>query len=78
MEDVHNLGPHYDKTLMEWYGRFRTGWPELKNKYGERFRRMWEYYLLSCAGAFRARKIQLWQIVMTKLGCGTQQPLCRL
>ncbi len=30
------------------------------------FYRMWEYYLLSCAGAFRAKKIQLYQVVLTK------------
>lgn len=35
---------------------------------GERFYRMWRYYLLSCAGAFRARDIQLWQFVLSKKG----------
>ena len=34
----------------------------------ERFYRMWKYYLLSCAGVFRARKNQLWQIVLSKKG----------
>jgi cyclopropane-fatty-acyl-phospholipid synthase len=29
---------------------------------------MWRYYLLTCAGAFRARNIQLWQIVLSKGG----------
>ena len=75
IEDIHNLGPHYDKTLMAWHANFQEAWPQLNNKYDERFKRMWEYYLLSCAGAFRARDIQLWQILMTK--CGTQQPECR-
>lgn len=75
VEDWHNLGPHYDKTLLAWNERFQEAWPGLKEKYGERFKRMWEYYLLSCAGAFRARAIQLWQIVMTKEG--TPQPACR-
>jgi cyclopropane-fatty-acyl-phospholipid synthase len=75
VEDLHNLGPHYERTLMAWHGRFQRAWPSLKGKYDERFKRMWEYYLLSCAGAFRARKIQLWQIVLTK--DGTPQPLCR-
>lgn len=76
IEDIHNLGPHYDKTLMAWHQRFQNAWPELKKKFDERFKRMWEYYLLSCAGAFRARHIQLWQIVMTKTG--TVQPDRRL
>ena len=77
IEDVHNFGPHYDKTLMAWNHRFQQAWPNLSEKYGNRFKRMWEYYLLSCAGAFRARDIQLWQIVMTKHGFGTEQPCCR-
>lgn len=77
IEDLHNLGPHYDKTLMAWNRNFQQAWPRLQEKYDERFKRMWEYYLLSCAGAFRARSIQVWQIVMTKHGTGTAQPCCR-
>jgi cyclopropane-fatty-acyl-phospholipid synthase len=75
VEDWHNLGPHYDRTLMAWYENFQKAWSSLKKRYDERFRRMWEYYLLSCAGAFRARRIQLWQIVFTTYG--TPQPACR-
>lgn len=77
IEDWHNLGPHYDKTLMAWHDRFRKEWHRLEGTYGPRFKRMWDYYLLSCAGAFRARRIQVWQIVMTKEGFGRSQPLCR-
>jgi cyclopropane-fatty-acyl-phospholipid synthase len=76
-EDWHNLGPHYDKTLMAWNANFQQAWPRLKEKYDDRFKRMWEYYLLSCAGAFRARSIQVWQVVMTKRGAGKAQPRCR-
>ncbi|MBS0635369.1 MAG: cyclopropane fatty acyl phospholipid synthase [Verrucomicrobia bacterium] len=68
MEDWHNFGAYYDRTLMAWYDNFEKAWPELKSKYGERFYRMWKYYLLSCAGSFRAREIQLWQIVLSKDG----------
>lgn len=75
MEDWHNLGPHYDRTLMAWNENFQKAWDRLKGKYDEEFKRMWEYYLLSCAGAFRARSIQVWQIVFTK--SGTMQPACR-
>lgn len=75
MEDWHNIGPHYDPTLMAWYANFEKGWPELKEKYGESFRRMWRYYLLTSAGAFRSRNQQLWQIVFTRQG--TRQPDCR-
>jgi len=72
IEDWHNLGPHYDKTLMAWNANFQKAWPNLQSRYDERFRRMWTYYLLSCAGAFRARNIQVWQVVMTPVG--TSQP----
>jgi len=68
IEDVHNFGADYDKTLMQWHKNFIAKWPKLKNKYDERFYRMWNYYLLSCAGAFRARSIQLWQIVLSPRG----------
>jgi len=68
MEDWHNFGVDYDKTLMAWYENFDKYWPELKGNYDERFYRMWKFYLLSCAGLFRARRIQLWQIVLSKKG----------
>ena len=76
IEDWHNLGHHYDKTLMAWNERFQDAWAGLRQKYDTRFKRMWEYYLLSCAGAFRARDIQVWQILMTKAGTGASQPDC--
>lgn len=75
VEDWHNFGPDYDKTLMTWYKNFENAWPDLRDKYGDRFYRMWRYYLLSSAGGFRARENQLWQVVMTKTG--QKQPDCR-
>jgi len=75
VEDLHNIGPHYDRTLMAWWYNFKNAWPDLKKKYDDRFYRMWQYYLLSCAGAFRARHNQLWQMVMTRPGMS--QPDCR-
>ena len=68
IEDLHNFGADYDRTLMAWHHNFETHWPRFKEQYGERFYRMWRYYLLVCAGAFRARQIQLWQLVMSKQG----------
>ncbi len=68
MEDWHNFGPYYDKTLIAWFENFDKSWPQLKDKYSDRFYRMWKYYLLSCAGNFRSRNIQLWQIVLSKNG----------
>jgi cyclopropane-fatty-acyl-phospholipid synthase len=76
VEDLHNFGPYYDRTLMSWLRNFRRSWPSLRAQYGERFRRMWEYYLQSCAGSFRARDIQLWQFVFTPIGA--PQPDCRV
>lgn len=67
VEDLENFGPDYDKTLMAWHSNFVNNYPKLKDKYDERFYRMWEYYLLSCAGGFRSRRIELWQIVMNKM-----------
>ena len=66
MEDWHNFGADYDKTLMAWHQRFLAAWPEIAENYSERFKRMFTYYLNACAGAFRARDIQLWQIVFTR------------
>ena len=68
LEDFHSFGPDYDKTLMAWFNNFDKSWKQLCDKYGERFYRMWKYYLLGCAGAFRARNIQLWQLVFSKHG----------
>ncbi|MFA5124615.1 MAG: cyclopropane fatty acyl phospholipid synthase [Patescibacteria group bacterium] len=68
IEDVHNFGAYYDKTLMAWHANFENAWSELKNNYDERFYRMWRYYLLCCAGVFRARAIQLWQIALSPKG----------
>ncbi|XTZ36691.1 cyclopropane fatty acyl phospholipid synthase [Salmonella enterica] len=66
MEDWHNFGADYDRTLMAWYARFLTAWPEIADNYSERFKRMFSYYLNACAGAFRARDIQLWQVVFSR------------
>jgi cyclopropane-fatty-acyl-phospholipid synthase len=76
IEDVHNIGPHYDPTLMAWHRNFEAAWPELSAGYDERFHRLWRFYLLSSAGSFRARFTQLYQIVLTRPG--TPQPECRL
>lgn len=68
LEDWQNIGVHYDKTLMAWYNNFMNAWSELKPSYDERFKRMWRYYLTSCAASFRARENQVWQIVLSKQG----------
>lgn len=67
-EDLHNFGADYDRTLMAWHANFEASWHEHAAILGPRFYRMWRYYLLSCAGAFRAREIQLWQWVLSRNG----------
>ena len=67
MEDWHNFGTDYDRTLMAWWKNFDTRYCTLdKQKYDNRFYRRWKLYLLMSAGAFRARRLQLWQIVLSK------------
>ena len=68
VEDLHNFGADYDKTLMAWHNNVVNAWPQFSAQLGERFLRMWRYYLLSCAGSFRARNIQVWQWVLSKRG----------
>lgn len=68
LEDLHNFGTYYDPTLMAWFHNFNQNWDQLKGEYDEQFYRMWTYYLLSSAGSFRARKNQLWQMVLSKKG----------
>ena len=72
MEDWHVFATDYDPTLMAWNSGFQAAWPELRShdpeRYTERFKRMWEFYLLSMAGSFRARYTDLWQIVLVPVG----------
>jgi cyclopropane-fatty-acyl-phospholipid synthase len=69
MEDWHNLGTNYDKTLMAWYENFEKNWDKIKDGYSDRFYRMWKYFLLSSAGSFRSRRRnQVWQLVLSKKG----------
>lgn len=66
LEDLHNFGHDYDKTLMAWLSNFEKSWPDLQTRYSKRFYRMWRYYLCCCAGFFRSGQGQLWQLVLTK------------
>jgi cyclopropane-fatty-acyl-phospholipid synthase len=68
LEDVHNFGADYDKTLLAWHQNFEGAWPLLRSKYSQRFYRMWRYYLLAAAGVSRSRSGQIWQLVFSKKG----------
>jgi cyclopropane-fatty-acyl-phospholipid synthase len=78
LEDLHAFGPrHYEKTLLAWYDNFERNWPAINERYGDRFFRMWRFYLLSLAGSFRADKQYLWQIVFSKNGVGGEYAAVR-
>jgi cyclopropane-fatty-acyl-phospholipid synthase len=62
VDDIQNIGPNYDPTLLAWEENVRRAWPRFADRYGERFLRMWRFYLLSCAAAFRARSLQVFSI----------------
>lgn len=66
IEDWHNFGQDYDLTLMAWWKNFERAWPRLEAHYSPRFHRLWKYYLMCCAGYFRSRQGQLWQLVLSK------------
>lgn len=66
--DVHNIGPHYDRTLVAWYENFDRNWKKDRNPEEERFYRLWKYYLLCCAGGFRSKVLQVWQFVLSTRG----------
>lgn len=68
IEDLHNIGINYDATLISWFKNFDHSWDTLKGCYDQRFYRMWKYYLLSSAGSFMSRCLQVWQILLSKKG----------
>ena len=68
MEDLHNFGADYDKTLMAWAQRFEEGRNAGRFSCSDIVNRMFHYFLLTCAGAFRARDIQLWQVALSPEG----------
>lgn len=74
-EDMHNFGPDYDRTLLRWWENFNRAWPDLSAMYSDRFYRMWKYYLMASAGSFRARRLQLWQIILSKGDIASYTPV---
>ena len=67
-EALQNIGLDYDATLTARFKNFDNNWDKLKGLYDQRFYRMWKYYLLSSAGTFRSRSMQVWQILFSKKG----------
>jgi cyclopropane-fatty-acyl-phospholipid synthase len=75
VEDWENYGHHYVPTLQAWHDRFNANWDRIRSlktarEFDERFRRMWNYYLMSSKAAFEVEQLHLWQLVMTRRGSG--------
>lgn len=66
MEDWHNFGLDYAKTLNCWRKNFNDNWHKLEPEYGERFRKMWIYYLCLCEAMFLSKATSLWQVVFSR------------
>ena len=65
IQELQDWSEFYEHTLLAWFAKFHSNWNKLRTHYGERFYRMWKYYLLSSAGAFRSKAIRDWQIVLS-------------
>lgn len=74
--DVESLRRHYMKTLLCWYSNFQEHREEVSAMFDERFARMWELYLCSCAASFHNGVVDIHQIVMTK-GVNNKLPMTR-
>ena len=64
--DVESLRRHYQKTLLCWYDNYKNNIDEIEKMFDERFVRMWELYLSSCAASFNNGVIDLHQILFSK------------
>lgn len=67
LEDLHDIGLDYARTLREWLHRFNLAEHELTELgFDERFKRMWRYYLCYCEGGFLARSISTVHLTFRK------------
>lgn len=71
---LESLRLHYALTLDYWYNNFLEHIDEIRQKYGERFVRMWSLYLQGCAAAFRVSGLDVHQLLFTK-GLNNELPL---
>jgi cyclopropane-fatty-acyl-phospholipid synthase len=68
VEDWHNFGADYELTLQAWRENIECTWPTLDERYDQRFRRMWRFYIGVSTALFRSRRAQLWQLVLSPHG----------
>lgn len=66
IENWQNWRMDYDRTVLAWFQNFQKHWRSLQSRYGERFYRMWKYYLMVAAACFRSGKSQVWQILLAR------------
>jgi cyclopropane-fatty-acyl-phospholipid synthase len=64
--DIEVLRLHYAYTLAEWRRRFRSNWMTAVRFYGERFCRMWEFYLAGAEMGFRYQGLMVFQLQLAK------------
>jgi cyclopropane-fatty-acyl-phospholipid synthase len=63
------FGESYSQTLRRWHDTFNERWNEVSLLgFDDRFKRMWNFYLTSCAAGFHAGSIDVTQITVTKPG----------
>lgn len=63
------FGESYSQTLRRWHDTFNEKWDEVARMgFDDRFRRMWNFYLTSCAGAFRGGNCDVTQITIARPG----------
>lgn len=63
------FGESYSQTLRRWHQAFNDKWDEIAEMgFDERFRRMWNFYLTSCAGAFKGGSCDVTQITIARPG----------
>lgn len=74
--DVENLRLHYTRTLLCWRKNYLDHLDEVRKKFDERFVRMWDLYLASCAATFHNGIIDLHQVLLTK-GINNELPMVR-
>ena len=63
--DVENLAPHYRLTLDHWSLRFERVAAQVREKFDERFVRMWRLYLRASSAAFREGAVEVHQILVS-------------
>ena len=59
----HHFGADYAETLRRWRAQFITRWPMIRSdKFGDDFRRTWEFYLAYCEAGFRTDYLDVAQV----------------